>query len=359
MRASHLTCQYESDGSLLNVIRTKRALPILSRELVTRTTCEQGANPRGRDASPRGRDCRGARLPRARGRYRKIRASLAPMTSQVALRTARLIRARRSTILLYHGVGPTNTRIDPGFLRVRPEAFREQLGLLLESGFETVTVDELVRRSGGRKPPPGLVALSFDDGMDDNHSVVLPLLREHGVRATVFVTTGLIGKPNPWMAPESGARMMTVEELRDLAAAGFEIGAHTVSHPDLSRLGFDECLREMRESRDELERTLGVEVRTFAYPSCHYGPAAVEAARAAGFTAAVTCQGLGSWKRYEVRRSLMSGKDGTASFLAKLTGFYEPLSTSPPGRLARATTRKARTMKRARAERRELRGDIN
>jgi peptidoglycan/xylan/chitin deacetylase (PgdA/CDA1 family) len=164
------------------------------------------------------------------------------------------------------------------------------------------------------------------------------------------VTTGLIGRPNPWMAPESGARMMTVDELRELAAAGFEIGAHTVSHPDLSRLGFDECLREMRESRDELERTLGIEVRTFAYPSCHYGRAAVEAARAAGFTSAVTCQGLGSWKHYELRRSLVSGKDGTASFLVKLTGLYEPLSASPPGRLARAATRASRDRRRDRRD---------
>jgi hypothetical protein len=45
--------------------------------------------------------------------------------------------------------------------------------------------------------------------MDDNHSVVLPLLRKHGLRATVCVTTGLIGRPNPWTAPESSARMMT------------------------------------------------------------------------------------------------------------------------------------------------------
>jgi peptidoglycan/xylan/chitin deacetylase (PgdA/CDA1 family) len=272
------------------------------------------------------------------------------MKSQVALRTARLIRARRSAILLYHGVGPTSTRIDPGFLRVRPEAFRAQLRLLLAAGFEIVTVGEFVERSGGRTPPPGIVALSFDDGMDDNHSVVLPLLREHGLRATVYVTTGLIGKPNPWMAPESGARMMTVDELRELAAAGFEIGAHTVSHPDLSRLGFDECLREMRASRDELERTLDVEVRTFAYPSCNYGSAALEATRAAGFAAAVTCQGLGSWNRYELRRSLVSGKDGLASFLVKLTGLYEPLSACPPGRLARATTRASRNRRRERRE---------
>jgi peptidoglycan/xylan/chitin deacetylase (PgdA/CDA1 family) len=257
---------------------------------------------------------------------------------------------RRSAILLYHGVGPTSTRIDPGFLRVRKDAFRAQLDLLLGAGFEIVTVSEFVERCGGSNSPPGIVALSFDDGMDDNHSVVLPVLKEQGLRATVYVTTGLIGRPNPWMAPESGARMMTVDELRELAAAGVEIGAHTVSHPDLSRLGFDECLREMRESRDELERMLGVEVRTFAYPSCRYGPAAVEAARAAGFTAAVTCQGLGSWRPYELSRSLVSGKDGTASFLVKLTGLYEPLSASPPGRLARSTTRAWRDRRRKRRE---------
>jgi peptidoglycan/xylan/chitin deacetylase (PgdA/CDA1 family) len=272
------------------------------------------------------------------------------MFSQAPLRTARLIRARRSTVLLYHGVGPTTTRIDPGFLRVRPEAFREQLDLLAGAGFEIVTVGEFVERSGGRRPPAGMVALSFDDGMDDNHSVVLPMLRERGLRATVYVTTGLIGKPNPWMAPESGARMMTVDELRELAAAGFEIGAHTVTHPDLSRLGYEECAREMRESRDALERELGVDVRTFAYPSCQYGPAAVEAARATGFVAAVTCQGRGSWAPYELQRSLVSGKDGTASFLLKLAGLFERVSASRPGRAARAAARPVRARRRTRRE---------
>jgi peptidoglycan/xylan/chitin deacetylase (PgdA/CDA1 family) len=269
------------------------------------------------------------------------------MLSEISLATARQIRRRRSAILLYHGVGPTNMKIDPGFLRVRPGAFRAQLELLLAAGFELLTVAEFVERADGREPPPGLVALSFDDGMDDNHSVVLPILRDHGLRATVYVATGLIGKPNPWMASSSEARMMTLDELRDLVAAGFEIGAHTVTHPDLSQLGYDECLHEMNESRLELERSLGIAVRTFAYPSCHYGPAAVAAARAASFSAAVTCQGLGSWDPYELRRSLVSGKDGMPSFLLKLLGVYEPLFASVPGRVARVMTRGARERRRA------------
>jgi hypothetical protein len=64
----------------------------------------------------------------------------------------RTLRTRRSAVLCYHGVGPSTTRIDPGFLRVEPAAFRAQLDLLLEAGFEFVTVAELSsgRLEGGR-----------------------------------------------------------------------------------------------------------------------------------------------------------------------------------------------------------------
>jgi peptidoglycan/xylan/chitin deacetylase (PgdA/CDA1 family) len=274
----------------------------------------------------------------------------------VLQRLARALRARRSVILCYHGVGPTSTSLDPGFLRVRPDVFRAQLDLLLGAGFEFVTVAELAHRSAGVEPPAGLAALSFDDGMDDNHAVVLPLLTELGLPATVYVTTGLIGKPNPWLAPGAGARMMGEQELRELAAAGFEIGAHSVTHPDLSQLDYEGCLREMTESRRTLERVVGVPVQTFAYPFCRYGPAAVAAARASGFTAAVTCQGLGSWDPYELKRSLITGKDGLPIFLLKLTDAYQPLFDSGPSRLVRAATRSLRERRRERAQERRASG---
>ena len=272
------------------------------------------------------------------------------MVAPVLQRLARTLRARRSVILCYHGVGPTSTSLDPGFLRVRPDVFRAQLDLLLGAGFEFVTVAELADLSAGVEPPAGLAALSFDDGMDDNHTVVLPILTELGLTATVYVTTGLIGRSNPWMAPSAGARMMDEQELRELAAAGFEIGAHSVTHPDLSRLDYETCLREMTESRRTLERVVGARVQTFAYPYCRYGPAALAAVRASGFTAAVTCQGLGSWDRYELKRSLITGKDGLPIFLLKLTDAYQPLFDSGPSRLVRAATRRLRDRRRERAQ---------
>ena len=264
------------------------------------------------------------------------------MTVRVLPRVVRLLRERRSVILCYHGVGPTSVRIDPGFLRIRPAVFRTQVELLIEAGFEFVTVSELAALAAGGEPPAGLAALSFDDGMDDNHAFVLPILTELGLPATVYIATGLIGKANPWMADSAGARMMNEAELRELVAAGFEIGAHTVTHPDLGALDYEACLREMTESREVLEQLLGVTVQTFAYPYCRYGPAALAAVRAAGFSAAVTCDGRGSWDRYELKRSVITGKDGLPIFVSKLTDLYQPLFDSGAGRLARGTTRRWR-----------------
>jgi peptidoglycan/xylan/chitin deacetylase (PgdA/CDA1 family) len=245
-------------------------------------------------------------------------------------------------VLAYHGVAPSDPGEDPHNLRVPPTRFRAQVEALLDAGFEIVTVTDLAERAGGREPPPGLVALSFDDGMEDNHSVLLPILREYGIPATVYVTTGLIGEANPWLAPKSGARMMTEGELRELAGAGVELGAHTVTHPDMSLMGHEECLREMTESREVLERLIGAPVTTFAYPFCRYNAAAVAAAADAGFLAAVTCEGRGDWSPYEMGRAMITGKDGWPSFLLKASDVYQPLFDSRAGKLLRASTRSVR-----------------
>jgi peptidoglycan/xylan/chitin deacetylase (PgdA/CDA1 family) len=262
----------------------------------------------------------------------------------------RTLSTRRSVILAYHGIGPSMSAADPSFLRVPATRFRAQVQALIDAGFELVTVAELAARAGGGEPPPGLAAISFDDGMQDNHTAALPILRELGVAATVYVTTGLIGESNPWLGYEQ--RMMTAEELCELHAAGWELGAHTVTHPDLSQLDRAACVEELSVSRATLETMTGARVRTFAYPFCKYGPAALEAVAEVGFEAAVTCNGRGSWSPYEMKRSMITGKDRGASFVLKLWELYQPLFESAPGRATRAVTRGARSRARTVLERR-------
>jgi peptidoglycan/xylan/chitin deacetylase (PgdA/CDA1 family) len=263
------------------------------------------------------------------------RRRLAPARS-----AAQAIRERRSVVLAYHGIDARPRRDDPEFMCVRPDRFRAQIELLMDAGFSFRTVAELAEQAAGAAPPPGLAALSFDDGLQDNHRVLLPLLLEYGLPATVYVTTGLIGGTYPWMAGE--VPMLEEDQIRGLSEAGIEIGAHTVTHPDMAVLDRRRCLREMNESRGTLERITGRGVRTFAYPYCRYGEAAVAAAREAGFLAAVTCQGRGSWERLTLQRTMITGKDGLPSFLLKLAGAYQPLFDGPPGRLTRRVTRPLR-----------------
>jgi peptidoglycan/xylan/chitin deacetylase (PgdA/CDA1 family) len=138
-----------------------------------------------------------------------------------------------------------------------------------------VTVAALARelRDGG--PPPGLAAISFDDGMRNNYTSALPILQGLGVTATVYVATDFIGGRSPWIGSGGDGEMLAESELGELVAAGWEIGAHTLSHADLSVLDYDSCRAEIEQGRDELQRITGVEVETLAYPFGRYGPAAL------------------------------------------------------------------------------------
>jgi peptidoglycan/xylan/chitin deacetylase (PgdA/CDA1 family) len=138
--------------------------------------------------------------------------------------------------------------------------------------------------------------------------------------------------------------------LLDLHAAGVELGAHTVTHPNMEELGYDENLREMTVSRDYLHELTGAPVRTFAYPFCKYNDDAVRAARDAGFEAAVTCQWRGSWDPFQMKRVMITGKDGPPSFALKAWEMYGRLFHSGVGRLARSATRGVRRRVRAARE---------
>jgi peptidoglycan/xylan/chitin deacetylase (PgdA/CDA1 family) len=258
------------------------------------------------------------------------------------------VRRRRSVVLGYHGIADAPLREDPSLLQVSPQRFRGQIELLLAAGFSFVTLAELARRAAGRVPEPGLAAVTFDDGMRNNHTVALPILEQYGIPATVYVTIGYIGGFSPWIAPGGDGAMMDAAELRALAAAGWELGAHTMTHADLSLLGYEACVEEIAGSRGALEQIAGVEVETFAYPFGRYGEAAVAAARDTGLLAAVTT-GSGTWEPYEMTRAMIGAIDPLPVTLLKLTDRYEPLLASAPMRALRQASKRARAAASARA----------
>jgi peptidoglycan/xylan/chitin deacetylase (PgdA/CDA1 family) len=133
---------------------------------------------------------------------------------------------------------------------------------LADSGIPVVPLDQVARH-------PGSVSITFDDGFRNFADSALPVLEHHRLPATIFVVSRYCGQMNNWPS-QSAAKiprlpLLTWAELAALPSL-ISIGAHTTTHPDLTRLPAEECEREMSECRSEIEQRLGRPARWLAYP---------------------------------------------------------------------------------------------
>jgi peptidoglycan/xylan/chitin deacetylase (PgdA/CDA1 family) len=105
---------------------------------------------------------------------------------------------------------------------------------------------------------------------------------EYGFAATVFVVSRYCGKLNDWPGQKAGlggCRLMSWSQIEELHRQGMEIGAHTLTHPNLVRLTMEEAVRELGESQSEIAQRIGAPVSVFAYPYGAYNPGLMEACR--------------------------------------------------------------------------------
>ena len=175
---------------------------------------------------------------------------------------------RDVSILMYHSIASGR-----GPLAIPPATFRRQLDALAERGFRGVSLREFMALLDGGQPVDRIAVLTFDDGYVDFANMVVPDLEARGWSCTLFVSTGLIGSASGWDPDGNGTRtLIDWVQAADISQRGFEIGAHGVTHADLTRLEFDEALREIDGSRRMLEDRLGSPVVSFAAPYGHITP---------------------------------------------------------------------------------------
>ena len=194
---------------------------------------------------------------------------------------------RGTVILMYHAIAQRGER--PSRFVISAARFRRQLAWLRLRRHPVLTLDEYVEyRERNQLPPARSVAITFDDGYVDNADLGLPMLRRRDMPATFFLVTGALGGVNGWDdgGPLRGRRLLSWKGVRAMHEAGMAVGAHTVSHPQLTELDPDAAEREMVDSRAQLERELGSPVRHFAYPHGKSSPELARRVRRAGFATA-------------------------------------------------------------------------
>jgi len=225
-------------------------------------------------------------------------------------------------ILFYHRVAD-----DPDPLAISPRRFAEQMDLLCAEGYRVVDVVEAARLLATGAGLERVVALSFDDGYRDIAEHALPVLEQHGFRATVFVATGVIDGTATfsWYA-----RQPPVLSWSDIVAldAGpvLSFEAHTITHPNLTALEPGPAEREIAGSKSALEARLGRAVPGFCYPAGLYGERERALVARAGFSAATTCEPGANTPASDplaLRRIAIDGGDRLADFRAKLEGGHD------------------------------------
>lgn len=193
-------------------------------------------------------------------------------------------------IFMYHNIAQAPRGLKRWrSLYVSPGAFARQMWLLKRLGYTGLSMSDAMPYLRGESQ--GRIAvITLDDGYVDNLQFALPVLKRHGFTATCYVVSGSLGRYNNWDAEKLGIQkpLMTPGQLRAWQDGGMEIGAHTRTHPHLSRLGPSQLEDEIAGSKADLEEVLGTAVTQFCYPYGDMDERVAAAARAAGYAAATT-----------------------------------------------------------------------
>ena len=235
---------------------------------------------------------------------------------------------RYPRILMYHMISPPRRGARFNGLRVSPHRFERQLAWCRDQGWTFMTMAELAASKG--QCPRKTVVLTFDDGYADNYLHALPLMQRYGAKGTLYLVADRHDRD--WStykkAHHNSGELRDEPKLSDeqvqtmLDSGCFELGGHTFTHANLSRLSEKEREREIGASRIHLERLYGMPVTSFAYPFGIYTAADVSAAEVAGYTNAVTTiDGIETdfaQRPFEVRRVKISGKDNFLAFRIRM-----------------------------------------
>lgn len=231
-------------------------------------------------------------------------------------------------ILMYHMIRDAIPGKKFNSLRVASKMFESQIAYLHANGWHSYTMSQAVAQK--EMLPTKSVVITFDDGYQDNLTHALPILKKYGFKATIYLVNDRHNRD--WSgyrkAKNEGAGLkdelkLSDDEVRELLQSGLiEIGAHTLTHANLTSLDETQSREEICHSKQEIEEKFQTVCNSFAYPFGLYDVKDEHIVAACGYTHAVTTvvgiADLHTCDPYQIPRITVSGKDTFFAFILKL-----------------------------------------
>jgi peptidoglycan/xylan/chitin deacetylase (PgdA/CDA1 family) len=222
----------------------------------------------------------------------------------------------RLPILMYHSIDYAADKGDRMF--VSPEAFARQIKFLHDHKYSVISLEKAVSYIENRKRPPAkTVAITFDDGYEDNYRYAYGILKQYDIPATIFVIVDLIGKDG----------FLNWAEIKEMSDSGLiDIESHTMVHPYLMGVDDDALKKEFRESKRVLEEMTGKDVDFICYPMGVYDERTKREAKEAGYKAAFATKPTRlkpNYDIYEIKRVRISATSNNMFvFMIKISGYH-------------------------------------
>lgn len=214
---------------------------------------------------------------------------------------------------------------------VTTQTFSTHMKILRSLRYVPITFSTLMDyKEGTTDLPHKPIIITFDDAMQDVMDNAVSILRNSGFTAVFYIPTNYVGRKSSWMVPEVGVEFPVADwtAIRSLEAMGFEVGAHTMSHPRLSKISEKDCYEELYGSRHKLEVMLGREVKHLAYPFGDYNERVKMIVRETGYdTACTTEKGTATTinDMLALPRWNMGMDETVLSFLSKISSERSPI----------------------------------
>jgi len=236
----------------------------------------------------------------------------------------------KALIICYHCIK------DEAWSHLRPTKvadFENQMQYLSKV-YNPISLERIAQHiQNGTPLPSKAIAVTFDDGYQDNYENAYPILKKYNIPVTFFLTTSFIGTgkipmwDNGYYTSEK-ALMLSWEHVREMSDSGISFGSHTLSHPFLTRIPRKQAQREIHLSKDIIAQQIGKPVTIFSYPSGDFNSEIKGIVKETGYSAAVsTIPGYNSThddvhalKRNVIQLQSVCHRLFPLSFLSEITG---------------------------------------